>query len=50
MATWYKEESFCRYGIKSDGVMEIKFHNPKKRNAFSADTQRVMIKAFKEAN
>ena len=40
---WYKEEANLRFGVKEEGVLEIKYHNPRKRNAFSSDTQLKLI-------
>jgi len=46
----FKEENNILYGIHPEGILEIKFHNPKKKNAWSKDTQAKMAELMKMAN
>lgn len=46
----FTEDSNLLYGVHPEGIMEIKSHNPKKRNAWTKETQAKMVELFKIAN
>jgi enoyl-CoA hydratase/carnithine racemase len=47
----FKEEDQLLYGIhEKEGILEIKIHNPKKKNAFAGNTQMKFTEIFTNAN
>eukprot|EP00347_Sterkiella_histriomuscorum_P009199 403342146 len=46
----FKEECSLLHGIHPNGIYEIKYHNPKKRNAFGIDTQYKIAELFEQIN
>ena len=45
-----KLEANIAYGMRTPGVLEIKFHNPKAKNSFGGPGQELMGKLYKQAS
>lgn len=46
----FKEECNLRYGVPQEGLLEIKFNNPRRKNAFGMETQVKLQSLFIQAN
>ncbi|CDW83026.1 peroxisomal-trans-enoyl-isomerase [Stylonychia lemnae] len=46
----FKQEDQLFYGVHPDGILEVKFNNPSKKNAWTKDTQVRLTQIFKQAN
>lgn len=44
------EEAYLIYGMRTEGLLEIKFHYPKRKNAWTAETNLKLIEILRNAN